>query len=314
MISRGMSLVGIDPSTRQAEFMDTAGLDLCSADYDVALGQHSERLRLRVPFEALSDIAAMLDRTPPDLIILHVGRCGSTLLARLLNELEEWRCLREPSVVNDFAKPYLSNHQHNLDRPWAELGRYLFRLMSPPSPKPLWSIKATSWLGTQASVLQDLVPPATRFVFLHRDPLAVVASQIHNPPHWATSLARHWTRGDFPTGATIAESLAMLWTQIVQGALTAAQRAPDRWMFIGYDSLTSDPVSLLGRLAYHGAPEPFSADTREALSRVIAVDSKKPALPFLRVDKAGQLSAGERLAVSRVTDRMRQELGRFAYD
>src|SRR4051794_38054322 len=86
--SPDVSLYALDPARREAVFTVTApGADLTAAPFFYqAQYQHAESL-LIVGYETLHALAADRDENGARLLLLQsVGRCGSTLVSRMLNE------------------------------------------------------------------------------------------------------------------------------------------------------------------------------------------------------------------------------------
>ncbi len=121
-----------------------------------------------------------LDAEPsldPALIIFHVSRCGSTLLARLLGELPGVLAVSEPAPVNslllanEFATPAA------LRLLVRALGRKRF------GDERHYVLKLSSWNVTRAALVRAAFP-AARIIWLQRAPEAVVASILADPPGW----------------------------------------------------------------------------------------------------------------------------------
>ena len=57
-------------------------------------------------------------QAPPTRYIFHIGHCGSTLIARLLGELEQFLSLREPPVLMGLSRScrVLDSPEFGLDR------------------------------------------------------------------------------------------------------------------------------------------------------------------------------------------------------
>ena len=83
--------------------------------------------------------------------IFHVGHCGSTLISRLLGELDDFHALREPAVLMGLSRSYSA-----LDEPgfeitrerWAELRDFALTLLARTwQPGQTVLLKATSHAG-----------------------------------------------------------------------------------------------------------------------------------------------------------------------
>jgi hypothetical protein len=96
--------------------------------------------------------------------IFHIGHVGSTLVARLLGELDGVLAVREPRILRDLAaaerrEPFLPAVRKLLSRTFASDQTAL--------------VKATSFVSEIAA---ELVPPGERALFLFAQPRAYIAS------------------------------------------------------------------------------------------------------------------------------------------
>ncbi|HXC74217.1 MAG TPA: hypothetical protein VN640_06000, partial [Sphingomicrobium sp.] len=116
-----------------------------------------------VPWPEL-ETAMAGDRRSDARWIFHVGHVGSTLVSRLLGELDGVLAIREPRLLRDIAMS-----------PPEVRARYL-----PPVPKlmsrsfgEIACVKATSFVS---EIAPDLVPPGERALFMYATPRNYVAS------------------------------------------------------------------------------------------------------------------------------------------
>ncbi len=183
----------------------------------------------------------------PDGLIFHVGRCGSTLLCRLLDQLLGCMTIKEPEVLNRLLVQSMD--------PQGRFGRgdfehyFLFILQSfafaarrVRSSQGGCLVKLSSWnlltLGDFMGKL-DGVPK----ILLVRDPLATVASMVANPPDWYVSSRD----GQKPVPADMVRLFATEWVEIVDAALRL--RSPP--LIIDYHSLVDDPWGTVCAIADH---------------------------------------------------------------
>lgn len=130
-------------------------------------------------FVTLASLAKRVERErvlPVALVIFHCGRCGSTLLGRMLEADRGNRVLLEPNALQRF----LELNRANLGR--AEVRRDFQRLVAaygldPAGGEQRLVIKLTSTLIPQVELFRSCFPNA-QFVYLLRDPTEVVASEL----------------------------------------------------------------------------------------------------------------------------------------
>lgn len=233
-----------------------------------------------------SDVAAILQQP---VIILSAPRSGSTLLFELMLRLRgAWSIGGESHAIFN-AFPHLRAENARLDSGSLDESHadpqtrgllraaflYLLRdhagrgyLDRPPSARPaaVRLIEKTPRNALNIPFLLQLFPDA-RFVYLHRDPRAAVASLIEA---WTLGLAtgRFSTFPDLPgwdrrtwcfllppgwrsmKGKSLAEIAAFQWSAanaIIVEQLSAL--APERWTAVSFESLLGRPPETLRRLA-----------------------------------------------------------------
>ena len=166
-------------------------------------------------------------------LIFHVGRCGSTLLCNLLASAGGWVAVKEPEFINRL----LLRRERS-----GELIARLLRCVAEgvrigaDGGERACVVKLTSW----NAILADVFVPALAgvpIVVVTRDPWAVVASYLHEPPAW-------W-RGD--DDAALARVCAEEWSRVVGSAL----RLPGEVLLVDYAALVGDPVGVLSRVLRH---------------------------------------------------------------
>jgi hypothetical protein len=182
--------------------------------------------------------------------IFHIGHVGSTLLSRLIGELDGLLALREPRLLRDLAL-----------LPPTMRGRYVAptpKLMSRAfSEDEFACVKATSFVS---EIAPELVPPAERAVFMYATPGNYIASILagENSVKGLRLLAP--TRAErlsarapaFGPARNDAELAASAWacemTSLEQAAGAMAGR---RIEWLDFDAMLEDVPSALGRAADH---------------------------------------------------------------
>ncbi|WP_277222403.1 sulfotransferase family protein [Pseudomonas indica] len=140
----------------------------------------NQALRRLTGIEALLDWQARSPAPAPRAFIHHASRCGSTLIAQLLTQLDSHTVLSEPPPLDavlraHFFDPTSAPHQ-------AAWTRALFCAYGQPrrGGDSELVIKLDAWNVFEADFLRALYPQ-TPAIFLYRDPLEIVVSQLRQP-------------------------------------------------------------------------------------------------------------------------------------
>ena len=127
-----LSLYCLDDSKKRAIFVETPpDIDLSEAPfYYQAQFQHALRL-IAVPYEDLHRLAREAGDPFEKLVLIYsVGRCGSTLLSRVFNQVHEVVSLSEPDVFTQIVG--LRNPDGSRDRDIEELLLSCTRILGNP--------------------------------------------------------------------------------------------------------------------------------------------------------------------------------------
>ena len=126
----------------------------------------------------LNELAAYAAAHPgltPAGFIFHMSRCGSTLISQMLAAVDGNRVLSEAPALDDVLR---------------EDARLLPTMMSalgqPLSGERRLFVKWDCWLTSQMGLIQTCFP-RTPCIFLYRDPVEVLVSQMRNPGMWTVS-------------------------------------------------------------------------------------------------------------------------------
>jgi hypothetical protein len=154
-------------------WLDCAGLSFDAPFFDQTVRQiEPSRPRMITPLAHDPDV----DSLAPLALIFHVSRCGSTLLANSMRALDDAIVISEAQPVNAalaISDPAL------LSRMMKHLG---VRLKG--AERRLF-FKLTSWNLTRLAVMRAAFPE-TPAIFLCRDPVEVMASNLTNRDGWMT--------------------------------------------------------------------------------------------------------------------------------
>ena len=282
--SRLVRLVGIDAAQlREASFLDdrmnpaTFDHRLCSLDDAMAESAAIERDDARW--------------------IFHIGHVGSTLVARLLGEIEGVVSLREPRSLRDLAAA------DPAERP--AIARALRRMMArgfAPSDKAL--VKATSFVSEMAPLL---VAPQRRALFLYaslRDYVAgILAGENSVRELHALALVRAQrlaARGiALDLGQNDAALAAVAWACEMTSLEAAAEQMTDRSiLWKPFDPMLADMTSALAQLAeffrFDAAPARFAEIAGGPLMRRYSKAMEFDYSPALRAELLAEAGAAHR--------------------
>lgn len=232
-----------------------------------------------VTSQPLSDVPAA--GPAPILVLWHTGRCGSTLLGRMLGTDPSLLVVREAAVLGEAQLRALAAlSEGRLDSPAVDdLCRVITALATAAaSAERRLVLKMSSWQAVHLPALIRMLP-SCHHVLLHRSAEAVVASSLRVPPAWAVKLGEPaderarfipWraTGGPSDDRLTGAELFAAMWASIVSAALTVAIPT------IAYDELVDRPLGVAADLCRAAG---VTGSLPDAARGITTVDAKDPA-------------------------------------
>jgi len=183
--------------------------------------------------------------------IFHIGNVGSTLISRLLGELEEVFALREPLLLRSFAAN--PPGPEDVDRLSALLSR-TFR------PAQRANVKATSFTS---EIADRLVTPGSKALFLYARPDRYLENILAGENSWQTlqalspvRLARLQSRCpglEAEIGAMHDGLKAALgWACEMTSLDAAAARLPEGTvLWLDFDTFLADPIGHFRAIAAH---------------------------------------------------------------
>jgi hypothetical protein len=191
--------------------------------------------------------------------IFHIGHVGSTLVARLLGEIEGILSVREPRFLRDVAVlddrgDYTAASQALFSRTFAD--------------EELALVKATSFVS---EIADELVPERQRALFMYAIPRNYIGSILAGPNSMqelaalAPSRAQRMKgRVSLPPQRNAAEAAAAAWACEMTALESAAERMPDRQIaWADFDAMLADMGGELRRIAsFFG----FATDSIETIA------------------------------------------------
>ena len=124
----------------------------------------------------IDELAALEPGLEPDGFILHMSRCGSTLVSQMLAAVPEYLVLSEPLLVNDVLRAPAPDRERirRLRLAVAALGR------PRTGSERGYVIKLDPWATHDLPLIRRAFPE-TPWLFLSRDPLEVLVSHRRQP-------------------------------------------------------------------------------------------------------------------------------------
>jgi hypothetical protein len=240
---------------------------------------------------AVDKLAAWLDERPhlaPSGFIFHMSRCGSTLVSQMLAAVDSNIVVSEASPIDGVVQTYLSNP----DRGDARQQRWLRSMIGALGQKRRgderrYFIKLDCWHSVALPLFRRAFP-AVPWVFLYRDPVEVIVSQLRMPgahmlPHGVGpsfhSVARAYGPG------TAEDYYAQVLAKICEPAL--AHFGEGGGLPVNYRDL---PDAVFSTILPHFGVASSDAD-RAAMTAAARFDAKAPGFAFASDSAAKQQAA-----------------------
>lgn len=152
--------------------------------------ENTIELRLRRPFNLL-----FRDRTPiaalgewaevhaglwPDGFIFHMSRCGSTLVSQMLAALPQNIVVSEASPIERLLQATRTRHDVSEDQQIRWLRWMINALGVPRGGERRFFVKFDCWHTLALSVIRRAYP-SVPWIFLYRNPIEVLMSQVREP-------------------------------------------------------------------------------------------------------------------------------------
>jgi len=201
----------------------------------------------------------------PDGFIFHMSRCGSTLVARMLGALPGAVVVSEAEPIDAMLRIILGPALPD-DARVAALRAMVGALGRRSSSR--WFVKLTAWPALALPLFRRAFP-GVPWLFLHRDPAEVLASQIATrapelaPAFMPSSLWGIEDGGAMPDEVYCAMALA----RVCEAALAA-----DGGLFVDHEAL---PEAFFAAILPHFGIDPDEA-ARRAMDEIARWHAKRP--------------------------------------
>jgi hypothetical protein len=272
-------------------WMDLHGRSLAEPFYDDTILKCVREFRtpwvVRSPIEALYERESAGANFTPSGFIFHASRCGSTLLANALRNVDRYAVVSEPAPVNSIVCAY----NRGLGR--TEALRMLRGLVSsfeprPPTDRQRLFMKLTSWCVMQLELFRQAFPD-TPCIFLYRHPVEIIVSNIRSGRDMAAVPDLFLFSNASPVRSMPPEEF---WARAVgEYYRVILRQIDDRVLLVNYRDLRN---GALGRIIEYCGLSLESGDS-ELMARAFVLHSKNPgARPFKPDEDSKWRSASEK--------------------
>jgi hypothetical protein len=270
-----------------------------------ALAQPFNNLfRFRTPLEALAEWTAALPCMAPAGFIFHMSRCGSTLASQMLAQSPANIVVSEAAPIDGAAQLARANPDYA-----GAAGEALLRDMvtvfgqvRDPAAKRLF-VKLDCWHALMLPLFRRAFPQ-TPWVFLYREPLEVMVSQIRQrgsqmvpdfvPPSFYGI--------DLPTGVPDEDYCARVLAAICEAALD--EHALGGGLIVNYRDL---PDAVFTKILPHFGVTP-TAEEQALMAQAVRFDAKAPGMEFTSDSAAKRAEASP--AIAQICERRLGEIYR----
>jgi len=237
----------------------------------------NQLFRPSTSLEVLTDRANSHPGLPLQGIIFHMSRCGSTLVSQSLAALPDSVVLSEPPAV-DTVLEWLNAATPDGNTPDTNLLNSVIAALGQPrrpEDKSLF-LKTDCWHICHIDRILSAFPDVP-WLFLYRNPVEVLVSQMHNPALYLIpgSLIGHGLRPPEKLLTQPLEHGAWVLSQVLNAAVESIQQHPNG-LLINYNEL---PEALETHIAGHFNLHLGHAES-SAVKAVSINDSKRPYQPF----------------------------------
>jgi len=266
----------------------------CSSFLDVRMTRPTNE-EIAIDHRQLARLSRRLPRRPLQ-FIFHIGHCGSTLLTRMLDEVDGYFVLREPPLLRVLADAARQlGHPDCRMRPddWMDIRNLLLALLS-----RTWRAHETAVVKPQShcnNIMKSLLDwvPQSRGILLYIDLESYLATMLRPKPREDTRefVAVRVTDfhreldANFASRSELseAEQTALIWL-IQMYEFRQALSDPElgqRVMPLNFDDLLADPRSGLTKVCeFLGTPLSEAGSSAALAPRILHRYAKSPEVPL----------------------------------
>ena len=235
--------------------------------------------------------------------VFHLSRCGSTLILQMPAALPGSRVMSEAPPLDDVLRLQIRRPELDGELLAGWLRAMVSALGQPAETERHYFVKWDCWHTHQLALIRRAFPE-TPWIFLYRDPVEVLVSQMRNPGGWTVpGTLEAGLAGGADGRAGREEYCAQLLAGICRAAI--GQRAT----LVNYAEL---PEAVCGRLARFFGVE-YSEGERQQMRAAAQRDAKSPQFTFASDGEAKRRAASPRAveAAGRWMGGIYQELERL---
>lgn len=145
---------------------------------------HPVRAEKFAEFDALLQLDKVLPRVEPSGFIFHSSRCGSTLLANACRALNNSIVLSEPGAVDKLVARFITDADDSVKETlYSVFLRAVVNALAQNENEQRVFIKFSCCSVSQLERIRRIWPRVP-WVFLYRDPVETIVSNVRNPPAW----------------------------------------------------------------------------------------------------------------------------------
>ncbi len=265
------------PESQVVQWADLGGVGFDEPTFRMTVERHlacPETRTRTTGLEALPQLAAMAPHLSPRGFIFHLSRVGSTLLANALRALPSSLVIVEPRPLNQLL---VSPFRHTHPDDWSTWLTGLVAALGQPRQlgQKHYFVKFSSHNILQLDLIRRFFPEVP-WLFLYRDPVDVMVSNLERPARWY-GVHRNPTAGPNLFGIAPdrlrAMSPAAFFAEVFRAFCNSAlAAAPAGGAFVNYNQLT--PESVVAIADFFGVGSETEALPPERLQAVFSVDAK----------------------------------------
>ena len=254
-------------------WMNMEGVDLTEPFFQQTIdrlrSEYPERRERFTEFDALVKLENVFDSVSPTGFVFHSSRCGSTLLANACRAIEGAIVLSEPPVVDKLIARFITDVdvEGTKEKLYSIFLRGVVKALGQrrTGREQHLFVKFACSSVSQIDRIQRLWPNVP-WVFMYRDPVETIVSNVRNVPTWLQDDHRVLAA---LTGASIGEVANMnieeRCARSIAGFYAAAQRvANDRVLLLNYNQLS--PAEISNVLQFFGV-KPVAAEMENIARR-----------------------------------------------
>jgi len=263
-------------------WMNMEGVDLSEPFFQQTIdrlsSEHPERRERFTEFDTLIQLENSFDSVAPTGFIFHSSRCGSTLLANACRAIDGAIVLSEPPAVDKLVARFITDvdAEGTKEKLYSIFLRAIVKALGQrrTGREQHLFLKFSCCSVSQIERIQRLWPDVP-WVFLYRDPIETIVSNVGNIPSWLQDEDHRVLA--FITGSSTDEVAQMkieeLCARSIAGFYALAHRvANNRALLLNYNQLS--PAKISNVLEFFGV-KPAAAEM-ENIARQSQTYSKSP--------------------------------------